>query len=261
MIINQHELHLWHANESLVQESPEALKQCSKVLSAEETDKVKRFRFKNDQYQSLLAHGMLRLILSYYDSSILPQEWLFNKNQYGKWSIANNNRLSLTFNLSHTKGGVVILVSRNTEIGVDIENTHDSIRTEKGQLISIAEHFFSITEVDDLLKQPTEAQQRYFLQLWTLKESYVKAIGKGLSTDLKEFSFQFVTPNRLRFIDHSHGSVLDTCCSWHYQSNHQSLISLSSLNMNERQEIRFIDFARFYQREASSNHFYFIARS
>lgn len=261
MTINQHELHLWHASENLVQESSEAAAQCSKVLSAEEADKAKHFRFKNDQHQYLLAHGMLRLVLSHYDPTITPQEWLFNKNQYGKWSIANNNRLALTFNLSHTKGGVVILVSRNAEIGVDIENTHNSMRTEEGRLLSIAENFFSTTEVDDLLKQPIEAQQRYFLQLWTLKESYIKAIGKGLSADLKEFSFQFIRPNQLSFIDHSHGSTLKTCRSWHYQSNHHSLLSLSSLNMNEAQEVVFIDFAQLNQWGASNDHFYIVARS
>lgn len=214
--------------------SPEAATQCSKFLSIDETDKVKRFRFKNDQHQYLLAHGMLRLVLSHYDSSVLSQEWLFSKNQYGKWSIANTNRLSLTFNLSHTLGGVVIRVSRYAEIGVDIENTHNSMRAEEGRLISIAEQFFSAIEVNDLCKQPKETQQYYFLQLWTLKESYIKAIGKGFSADLKKFSFQFTMPNLLNFIDHSGSYVLEPCRSWHYQSNNNSLISLSSLSLNKK---------------------------
>lgn len=266
MTIKQNELHLWHANESLIQTSPEASKACLGVLNTEEAAKAKRFHFKRDQEQYLLAHGMLRFILSHYDSAVLPEQWSFNKSQYGKWSIANPNPLSLTFNLSHTRGGVVILVARDAEVGVDIEN--NSVRSQGNRTLSIAKSFFSASEVDDLQKQAEDTQKLYFLRLWTLKESYIKAIGQGLSADLNSFSFGFPETDKLNFINHA-GGACDVVRSWHYesvsenspQSDADYLVSITSLGMKQAEGIRLVDFARHQDWGKSTDRFTLFAMS
>ncbi|WP_142334820.1 4'-phosphopantetheinyl transferase family protein, partial [Bacillus pseudomycoides] len=56
--------------------------------------------------------------------------------------------------------------------------------------IDVVSQLFSVKEIEDLnLKLPIEKDD-YFYDLWTLKESYVKAIGKGLSIPLNSFTIK-----------------------------------------------------------------------
>ncbi|UOF91131.1 4'-phosphopantetheinyl transferase superfamily protein [Fodinisporobacter ferrooxydans] len=68
-------------------------------------------------------------------------------------------------------------------IGIDVER----IRPID---LNIARRFFSPVEQRDLSMQPDDAKLEYFFDLWTLKESYVKAKGNGLSIPLHSFSIQ-----------------------------------------------------------------------
>jgi len=69
-------------------------------------------------------------------------------------------------------------------LGVDIEEI-------KQIDMKIAERFFSPQEYRDLMEQQVSQQLEYFFKLWSLKESYIKAEGKGLSIPLDSFSFSF----------------------------------------------------------------------
>jgi 4'-phosphopantetheinyl transferase len=55
---------------------------------------------------------------------------------------------------------------------------------------AIAKRFFSSTEYDDLMEKEEHERLNYFYDLWTLKESYIKARGKGLSIPLDSFSIR-----------------------------------------------------------------------
>ena len=64
---------------------------------------------------------MLRTVLSKYWDKIKPQEWLFEKNEYGKPTIKNKSLpISLHFNLSHTQEMIVLAVTLGQEIDVKI---------------------------------------------------------------------------------------------------------------------------------------------
>lgn len=84
------------------------------------------------------------------------------------------------FNISHTKGIVVCVIGKK-EIGIDVEY----IRQAKDSLIC---RVCSSKEKKYIYEKPEEKNQR-FTSIWTLKESYIKAIGKGLSFSLKEVEF------------------------------------------------------------------------
>jgi 4'-phosphopantetheinyl transferase len=56
--------------------------------------------------------------------------------------------------------------------------------------IQIADRYFALAEVAALRALPTEQQQHRFLEYWTLKESYIKARGTGLSIPLDRFEFE-----------------------------------------------------------------------
>ncbi len=84
------------------------------------------------------------------------------------------------FNISHSGHYVVCAVAQN-EIGIDVERIREVN-------LRIAERFFSPSEIDDLMTCEEETRMQYFITLWTIKESYLKAIGRGLTQHLNSFT-------------------------------------------------------------------------
>lgn len=84
-------------------------------------------------------------------------------------------RQDIFFNLSHS-GNIVICAIAPCEVGCDIER----IRPGRGK---IAERYFSEEE-----RFFAGLSERNFFRMWTLKESFMKVTGKGLSLPLDSFS-------------------------------------------------------------------------
>lgn len=84
---------------------------------------------------------------------------------------------TLSFSLSHSENIIACAVSDNMKIGIDIEYCRS---------IDLGEYkdCFSPLEWNNLSSSVTP--QRYFLELWTKKESLVKADGRGLQVPLKD---------------------------------------------------------------------------
>ncbi|HNX28408.1 MAG TPA: 4'-phosphopantetheinyl transferase superfamily protein [Syntrophomonadaceae bacterium] len=104
----------------------------------------------------------------------------FCYNDYGKPSLLHKK--DFHFNLSHSGNWVVMAIS-TYEVGIDIEQI---VPLD----LSIAEHFFSSYENRYLNSLPPALQLDGFFRIWTLKESYIKMTGQGLSADLTSFSVQ-----------------------------------------------------------------------
>ncbi|MBS4933159.1 MAG: 4'-phosphopantetheinyl transferase superfamily protein [Clostridiales bacterium] len=97
-------------------------------------------------------------------------------NTYGKPVLKGRN---LYFSLSHSNRWVVCGWNNN-EIGVDIEKI-SKIN------IDIAKLLFCETEYKYIISGGQYEQYKRFMQIWTLKESYIKYVGKGLSIPLNSF--------------------------------------------------------------------------
>jgi len=109
------------------------------------------------------------------------------------------------FNISHSGDWVVAALSPD-RVGVDIER----VRPVKPGL---AERFFSATENRMLAGIADEAGRRdLFFTLWTLKESFLKAVGTGLSGGLKSFSVEAAGDGRFALASdpETHGWRLET---------------------------------------------------
>ncbi|PKH06060.1 4'-phosphopantetheinyl transferase superfamily protein [Moritella sp. Urea-trap-13] len=175
------EIHLWSVAPQTIQQ-PELLGAYSQLLSAEEIVKQQRFRFEKDRHSALVTRAFVRDLLSHY-ADVSPVDWQFVKGVKDKPEIVNPP-LALRFNISHTDNLIICAVMLNDDIGCDVENIQ-----RKSDVLSIAKYSFSDVEVNDLLAQPTTQQTSRFFDYWTLKESYIKAWGLGLSIPLKDFSF------------------------------------------------------------------------
>jgi 4'-phosphopantetheinyl transferase len=191
--IDSGQIHLWLA---YLDETVDAhtLSEYRLLLSKEEQQKQIRFHFERDRHRYLVTRAMQRTILSKY-VDIAPSAWRFAVNDYGRPSIAAEHAAAsgVEFNLSHTDGLVVMGVTRDRLIGIDVEN----IRARDVD-IEIADAYFAPAEVLALRTLPGEKQKERFFQYWTLKESYIKARGMGLSIPLERFAFSLEDPKQIR---------------------------------------------------------------
>jgi 4'-phosphopantetheinyl transferase len=139
---------------------------------------------------------LVRQALSLY-ADVPPDAWRFKQGGDGKPEIAGPASVGkLRFNLSHTTGMVVCGVTLDRDIGVDVEDSQRRVRT-----CELANRFFSAREVESLHALPESQRRGAFFRYWTLKESYLKARGIGLSIPLNQFSFQLEesSPIGIRF--------------------------------------------------------------
>ena len=133
---------------------------------------ILKFKDRNRQKQSLVATLLLEECLKELDAIDEYEKIVEDKN--GHWSFTNS---SIYFSISHSDETVLVVASR-FPIGCDIEKVHDT-------KFEIAEKFFLPSEIKNI-KQSSHPDLA-FLSYWTIKESYLKLLGKGLTESLKSF--------------------------------------------------------------------------
>jgi len=181
----------WLATEAA---KPSDMERWLRSLDRGERERAARFRIAADRREFVAAHALLRTMLTYH-LGVPPTAWRFLADANGKPSIDPNvGPHQLQFNLSHTRGLVAVALASRGTVGVDVEEIDEA----KADL-AIAEAYFARSEVEMLQKAPPSERARCFFRLWTLKEAYIKAIGKGLSAPLNSFAFTF-EPIRITFL-------------------------------------------------------------
>ena len=191
---------LWLCSLSNLNDQPDNVSQLKKRLTADEIAKVERYRMPSSQIQALYVRNYLRKVLSSY-SNLMPEAWRFEYGEKGKPRLIEKQQIEtgLNFNISHSKENLLIAVCQREgkllQLGVDIEHARSSTNID-----SIMKHYFSDTELTDLLELSKEEQRERFFDLWALKESYIKATGKGLATSLRSFSFDFSNLTKRTFL-------------------------------------------------------------
>jgi len=87
----------------------------------------------------------------------------------------------LSFNLSHTGHWLAVAVTQGLAIGIDIEQ-----RRGLDRAAGLARRYFSPAEADaiEALSEPHRSQR--FLELWTVREACIKAMGDSLAQSLRD---------------------------------------------------------------------------
>ena len=85
----------------------------------------------------------------------------------------------LCFSVAHAPGALLCAVSLGAEVGCDVE---DASRGSDASGQRLARRYFTAAEAASLdALPPGESRRRRFIQMWTLKEAYVKALGRGIA--------------------------------------------------------------------------------
>ena len=143
-------------------------KRLLELVGTERRKKVIRYRMPDDRKRSLAAGLIIRKILN--ENGLSEDSLKYSEN--GK-PLADN----LFFNISHA-GDYVVGVSSDREVGCDIEKIVDAP-------LEVTDRFFHLKEAEYI--KSAEDKNRAFFTLWTLKESYMKMTGRGMSLPLDSF--------------------------------------------------------------------------
>lgn len=149
------------------------------MLSETEQKQHARFRFDDDRHTYLVAHALVRTTLGAM-LSVRPEQLAFEIGEHGKPELKHAAAGDLRFNLSHTRGLVACGVTRADDIGVDVEQID-----RKLEIDTLAGSVLSDDERAALGPLAGSARRERFFRHWTLKEAYVKAIGRGISLPLR----------------------------------------------------------------------------
>jgi len=155
------------------------------LLSGDERARQARFRFARDQRRFLVTRALVRTVLSRY-AAVRPQDWSFSAGPRGRPTISAPSRASaLEFNVSHSSDLVMLGITSGRALGIDTESFEARAADIDG-----LDRYFAPEESTALLSLPPAARRRRFFELWTLKESYIKARGLGLAIALDAFRFE-----------------------------------------------------------------------
>ena len=149
-------------------------------LSAEEQNRLSRYRFKDDKKRFVAARIVTKTILSKYLGIPEITKIVFSTTSYGKPQV---NNYDLHFNISHSENIILLAFSKVNPIGIDVEFQKSNV-----EFLSMAKHLFSEREYEALKQLKGSELVQAFYYCWTRKESIIKAIGQGLSFPLDQFA-------------------------------------------------------------------------
>jgi 4'-phosphopantetheinyl transferase len=171
-------------------------------LSEDERARVKRFVKREDGLRWIAARGRMRQILGVV-TGLAPQSLIFGAEPHGRPVLINGSG-ALSFNLSHSGCVAALAVSHQARVGVDVEFIRPLEEDEMSWPLSVVEN-------DALRRFEGRAKRDAFFRFWTRKESFIKAVGTGLSMPLGDFDMSAPGEGepRLLRVANDNQSVLD----------------------------------------------------
>lgn len=175
-VIDDYQVHVWQVNLKSRKEHP---KDIQDYLSPDEIERAVKFKFTHDREHFILRHYLLRLILSKY-CDCQPNELRFRYNSCKKPFINIPEFREIKFNMSSSDDLMMIGLCKQNDIGIDIEKVR-----ETGNLEHVALENFSQRELEYFYSELDKTTA--FFNIWTRKEAFIKATGKGVYFPLKSF--------------------------------------------------------------------------
>lgn len=162
---------------------PQVFETLYRTLPAHRKEKIDGLRF--DKSKRLCMGAWLLLMHGLRAEGITQREIRLTYGPTGKPYLADFP--DVYFNLSHSGNHVLCAVS-DREVGCDVQKIGSAD-------LGITHRFFSPEECTVIQTAPADGQNELFFRFWTLKESFIKNIGKGLSLPLSAFCIRLGEEN------------------------------------------------------------------
>lgn len=134
-----------------------------------------RFRREIDRRRWVASRLVLRSVLGRY-TGLRPEDVGLRAGTLGKPELAlGRGGQAPHFNLSHS-GPMLVVAVAEQPVGVDVEQTRDLAELE-----GLIRHVFRAEERTAFETVPRARRTETFLAVWTRKEAYLKARGRGIA--------------------------------------------------------------------------------
>jgi 4'-phosphopantetheinyl transferase len=173
---------IWHVRTDAVHDT-RTLEVCAGLMAASEKTRHSRFVFERNRHEYLVTRGLARGVLATYVDRP-PRELSFVLTEHGRPLLEDS--ADVRFNLTNTVELVACAVSRGREVGVDAEPL-----ARADDILEIATTVFTDGERQGLATLSLPARRRRAVELWTLKEAYMKARGLGMSLPVEKIELVF----------------------------------------------------------------------
>lgn len=175
-------------------------------LSEEEIERANKLKIEEKKKQFIITRSLLRKLLSNaLNKSATEINFSYGENKKPYIEEKYNNK-SVEFNISHSCNYGLIAITLETSIGVDIEKINQEIDFE-----SLSNRFFSEKEKLELNHLDDNKKIDAFYRGWVRKESFIKAIGKGIAFGLDRFSVS-LNENKFSTVDVELASAEEWYC-------------------------------------------------
>lgn len=176
------------------------LSKLTAVLNDRERQRADTFQQPPLRNRYIAVRAITRHVLASYLSA-QPADLQFTLGEHGKPALISD---SLHFNISHTDHLLLIAVGNLPDIGVDIE----LIKT-RSNMDGMAKRCFAESELKYWQPLPEPQSQETFYRLWTKKEAFVKAIGRGIALGLNRCEVEPQIAGQLISIPEEYGLACD----------------------------------------------------
>jgi 4'-phosphopantetheinyl transferase len=190
MELQKGEVHIW---KYILDQQEYEVERAKPVLSVEEKKRCSEYLNDTEKIRYTCNHRFVRQVLSKYTGTS-PEQIKFSKGKWGKPFIETSD---LFFSYSYRTTFCLLAISKQTEIGVDIE---------KIKILQDAKTFasfsFSEKEREIIFNSDKSAFLDTLFTFWTFKEAAIKALGVGLNADLTQIDlsdFYYTEQNSLAF--------------------------------------------------------------
>jgi 4'-phosphopantetheinyl transferase len=174
---------------------PEAVAALAAWLSPAELKRAERCHFDRDRRRFIVGRARLRRLLGE-RLGVEPEGVDIAVGEHGKPELGGAQaRSGWQFNLSRCGDLAAFALARGWRVGVDIEALREVSGAER-----IVEHFFSHHERMAYRTLDAADKPFGFLNCWTRKEAFVKALGTGLSYPYGRFDVSFAPGEPARLI-------------------------------------------------------------
>ncbi|RFB83237.1 phosphopantetheinyl transferase [Rhizobium leguminosarum bv. trifolii] len=150
-------------------------------LSQDERDRAATYRFEGDRASFMAGRYLLRRLLSGHLGTV-PGAVVFVADKHGKPRLEGCD--APQFSLANADGLVAVAVASGCDhLGIDCERADVEIEA------AAVESYCNVDERRWLAELPAGERAQTAVALWTLKESYLKALGVGLREDPRNVAF------------------------------------------------------------------------